>query len=509
MIFPILLLAAHHADFQDRYTPSRKSARSSPVTAANAKVAAMCQLQPKIVVSMEIDSRYEIGEKLGKGGMGVVFRARDRRLERDVAIKFILPESDADPEHKRRFNHEWKAYSLLKHPGIVDIIDRGEFESRPYIVMEYLDGDTLEALLKKGAITKSQWLAILRQMASALDFAHRKSLVHRDVKPANVMVAKDGIAKIMDFGIVKAGISGFTQTATGMQVGSPSYMAPEQLLGHAITGATDQWALAIVAYEGLTGNKPFRAESEIALANQICTVPVPASSALNSAAFSAIRKGLSKKAGDRYPNCLSFVQELEQAVSPATAPVRKILPLYFAAPILLTLIIAGWFFKDAFHNRTGDTPVKSEQPVVSPPSKSEQPVTSLPPKIEQPTALPPTKKEQPATKLDSVKVLRKAGDIKINPKDGLRYVWIPPGTFRMGCSEGDSLCESSERPAHEVTLTRGYWLGESEVTQQAYRRVVGRNPSEIKGENLPVESVSWNDANRYCGEIGGRLPTEA
>ena len=128
---------------------------------------------------------------------------------------------------------------MLKHPGIVDIIDRGEFESRPYIVMEYLDGDTLEALLKKGAITKSQLLAILRQMASALDFAHRKSLVHRDVKPANVMVAKDGIAKIMDFGSVKAGILGFTQTATGMQVGSPSYMAPEQLLGQEITGDTD------------------------------------------------------------------------------------------------------------------------------------------------------------------------------------------------------------------------------------------------------------------------------
>ena len=362
--------------------------------------------------------RYEIRATLGKGGMGVVFHAWDPWLMREVAIKFMLPEL-ATAEALQRFVQEAMAHGSLIHEGIVTVYDRGEFDGRPYIVMEFLRGDTLESLMKQSALAIPEFLTVLRQMAAALDFAHANKIVHRDIKPMNVMVLKTGSAKIMDFGLVKADLAGFLKTVSGQLMGIGYYMSPEQYLGGEIRGSSDQWALAVVAYEGLTGTRPFRAETWPALQHQVCNVPVPASAALNVAAFSAIRKALSKEPGERYANCLSFVQELEQALAPP------------------------------------------------------------------------------------------AGAIKINPHDGQRYLWIPPGRFRMGCSEGDNGCLSDEKPAHDVTLTRGYWLGETPVTQRAYQRVMGKNPSHFKGEDLPVENVTWNEADEYCREIGGRLPTEA
>ena len=211
----------------------------------------------------------------------------------------------------------------------------------------------------------------------------------------------------------------------------------------------------------------------------------------------------------------------QPALNPA--PSGRIRRLYLAASILLAMAVASWVFKDVLRTRIEDPsaksaapaalpPAKIEQPAALPSAKIEQPATLPPAKIEQPTALQSAEIEQPVTNTEKIapaEPLRKAGDQKINPKDLMRYVWIPPGRFRMGCSDADSECVQAEKPAHEVTLTRGYWLGESEVTQRAYQRVVGSNPSFFKGEDLPVENVSWKDANGYCGTIGGRLPTEA
>src|SRR6187431_479863 len=214
--------------------------------------------------------RYEIVSPLGAGGMGEVYRARDSRLDRDVAIK-ILPESVArDPERLARFEREAKAVAALSHPNILALHDAGTEDGTTFAVMELLDGETLRDRLASGPLPVRRAIDTAVQVARGLAAAHAKGLVHRDLKPENVFLVADGQVKILDFGLAKAADPGDSSaTAThapamtdpGTVIGTVGYMAPEQVRGHAVDARTDLFALGSVFYEMLTGQRAFRRDT--------------------------------------------------------------------------------------------------------------------------------------------------------------------------------------------------------------------------------------------------------
>jgi len=214
---------------------------------------------------MERIGRYEILSELGRGAMGVVYLARDPKIGRDVAIKTIkLADKAAEDEVealRNRLVREAQSAGRLSHPGIVTMYDVDEEEGVSYIAMEYVRGETLEHKLRDfGRIEDLSFVAhVLRETAEALDYAHSKGIIHRDVKPGNIMLADDGAVKIMDFGIARVGSTKLTQTGTVM--GTPSYMSPEQVKGDDLDGRSDLFSLGVIAYEMLTGKKPFHGDN--------------------------------------------------------------------------------------------------------------------------------------------------------------------------------------------------------------------------------------------------------
>jgi hypothetical protein len=264
---------------------------------------------------------YRIEGLLGRGGMATVYRAHQRSLDRTVAIK-VLPESLAEEEgFRERFRQEAIAIARLRHPAILVVFDYGEQDGTPYLVSEYVEGGTLADRL--GApLPLPEVMRWLAPIAAALDFAHERGIVHRDVKPSNILIARDGGALLADFGLAKLFESERRLTQTGMLLGTPQYMAPELAHGGAIGPSVDRYALAVIAYEMLTGSVPFDAPSPQALLLAHVQQAVPQPRALNPALSpsveSVLLRGLEKSPDARYPSATAFITALEEA-SRATA----------------------------------------------------------------------------------------------------------------------------------------------------------------------------------------------
>jgi len=204
--------------------------------------------------------KYDVTEVLGRGGMGVVYRARDARIGRDVAIKTLTEGYSGNPDMLKRFYQEAGHTGNLRHPNIVTVYDFGDEDGLPYIVMEYLDGEPLDKVIREShPLHLSQKLDIIEQVCEALAYAHARGMVHRDVKPANIIVQRDGLVKLLDFGIARADEqpADATMTHTGILVGTPSYMAPERLRGEPFDGRSDIFSTGVVLYQLLTGKLPF------------------------------------------------------------------------------------------------------------------------------------------------------------------------------------------------------------------------------------------------------------
>lgn len=258
---------------------------------------------------------YELQKPVGEGGMATVFLAVQQSLNRKVAIK-VMRRSTGDPTEEKRFLLEGQTLARLPHPNIVGVFDIVQNDEINYIAMEYLGGGTLSDRIKTGWVSLSDLLAIIVQMAGALQFAHDHGVVHRDLKPANILFRDSRTPVLTDFGIARLSDEGATRiTATGMMVGTPTYMSPEQATGGKVDGRSDQYSLGIMFYELMTKKPPFVAETPLQVAMAHVNTPPQPLPAQFAFAQPLIDKMLAKKPADRYPDLKLFTRDLKKMLA--------------------------------------------------------------------------------------------------------------------------------------------------------------------------------------------------
>jgi serine/threonine-protein kinase len=266
-----------------------------------------------------IADRYELEELVGTGGMSSVYKARDRLLERNVALKVLHPHYSDDAEYVERFRREARSVAQLSHPHIVTVIDRGEDGGQQFIVFEFIDGENLKQLIGRiGPLPVRRAVELALEIADALAFAHDHGLVHRDVKPQNVLVTPDGDAKVTDFGIARSLDVEQGVTQTGTVLGTSNYLSPEQASGQPVTPATDVYSLGVVLYELLTGEVPFPGENFVAVAMKHINEPPPDLTERRPDVplrlVAAVERALEKDPSRRFQSMDAFASELRQCL---------------------------------------------------------------------------------------------------------------------------------------------------------------------------------------------------
>jgi serine/threonine protein kinase len=271
------------------------------------------------VIGTLLCNRFRLEEKIGSGGMSTVYRAFDETLERWVAIKLLHADISQDPDQLERFRREARAAARLSHPHVVTVIDAGEDDGRPFIVFEYVEGETLKARIRRmGRLPVAEAIAYSIEIGRALSAAHAERIVHRDVKPQNVLIDAEGRAKVTDFGIARSlELDGLT--AAGRVLGTTDYVAPEQAIGDGATEQSDVYSLGICLWEMLTGDVPFKGENQVAVAMQHVRQPLPDVQHLrpevSAGVASIIDHATRKELKNRYATVSDMVRDLEQALA--------------------------------------------------------------------------------------------------------------------------------------------------------------------------------------------------
>ncbi|HUZ81999.1 MAG TPA: protein kinase [Gaiellaceae bacterium] len=339
------------------------------------------------MVGEVLSDRYELEELVGTGGMSSVFRAHDRLLDRKVALKILHQQYTDDAEYVERFRHEARAVATLSHPNIVTVIDRGEHGGRQFIVFEYVEGENLKQLInRRGPAPVTTALELALQIARALSFAHQQGLIHRDVKPQNVLLNGDGQAKVTDFGIARSLDVQHGMTQTGTVLGTSDYIAPEQAQGQRVDAHTDVYSLGVVLYELLTSEVPFPGENFVAVAMRHINEPPPPvrdkRPDVSPRVEAAVQKAMAKDQDDRFATMADFGHELEaclaeeqgvtQVIAPPSGaarprrrrrgvspwPVLLVLAALIAIGALVAVLVlhrGPWAF--SIHQSSGGTPV--------------------------------------------------------------------------------------------------------------------------------------------------------
>ena len=305
----------------------------------------MRQLPPGTIV----DGRYTVVNRLGSGGMADVYCAEDQQLGRRVALKVLYDRFAEDEEFVERFRREASHAAGLNHQHIVAVYDRGEWEGTSYIAMEFVDGRTLKQVIQAEApMDPVRAIDLITQVLRAARFAHRRGVIHRDLKPHNVIVDDEQRAKVTDFGIARAGASDMTQT--GSIMGTAQYLSPEQAQGHGVTPQSDLYSIGICLYEMLTGKLPFEGDSAVAIAlKQVNEAPVPPSHynrAIPAPLEDAVLRALAKDPGERFADADAFIAALEEAKeqilagnAPPAQPTAAFSPVAPAAPVPVEEIV--------------------------------------------------------------------------------------------------------------------------------------------------------------------------
>jgi serine/threonine-protein kinase len=364
-------------------------------------------IRPRAIVN----NRFRVERKIGEGGMAIVYQGHDLLLARDVAIKTPRPQFANDPAFRARFQREARASASLSHPNIIDVFDVGEENGQPYIVMELVHGQTLKEIIAAEApFHPADVGELLRQVGGALDYAHKRGYVHRDIKPGNILVDEHRRARVVDFGIAR-GLADVTLTDPG-GLGTANYVSPEQASGLMATPASDIYSAGVVAFEMLTGEVPFQGTSPLAVAmQQLHDPPPPPSSlqpSLSAATDAVILRALEKDPTKRWPSVTALADALSGSgrvdrtaisgrMAPASWPAAR---SSGAAPtlVIITLVLAAfaallWFgFRDLVP--TGDlvtpTVIAPIQPVITGAIEETPTVTPEPSPTREPTAEPTT-----------------------------------------------------------------------------------------------------------------------
>ena len=567
-----LLSATEIATFQDSLPPDQRPKDVQAMAASLVKAGKLTKYQARQVYSGKtkglVFGQYVVLDKLGEGGMGVVFRARHRKMDRLVAVKVLAPAAVESPEAVQRFYREVKAAAKLSHPNIVTAHDADEHQGMHYLVIEYVEGMDLAAIVKdRGPMSVPMAVGCILQAARGLQYAHEQGVVHRDIKPANLLMDKKGTVKILDMGLAliagaESALGGPDRlTTSGQVMGTCDYMAPEQAMD---TRAADQradiYSLGCTLYRLLTGERPFKGETlvQILMAHQQAPIPslraarpdVPADLDV------VFQKMLAKEPQNRYPSMAQVIAGLEAvtggkvkatgeetiALHVETGTSQKLTkprPSTFLSaargwlkPPKLWLAIGGGVLAIVgllaivltVRTSTGTLVVEIDEQL----GKDVQVAVS-----------------QGGAKVQLVDA-KQAGayqkrwaeqlgvPVEITNSIGMKLVLIPPGEFTMGspkelieeelkANAGDAWSVErlpSEGPQHQVRITKPFYLGVYEVTQGEYERVMGVNPSEfsatgngkdkVAGQDtrrFPVEWVPWNDCAEFCRKLSA-LPEE-
>lgn len=293
-------------------------------------------------------SHFKILDRLGEGGMGEVYSALDKRLDRKVALKLLPAEYTHEPDRVRRFEQEAKAASALNHPNIVTIFEIGRIEQLHYISQELIEGETLRDRIRQGPMPANEAIEIAWQAARALQVAHEAGIVHRDIKPENIMIRRDGFIKVLDFGLAKltetrpslssidSGVDTFIQakTSPGTVLGTVTYMSPEQARGQDVDARSDLWSLGVVLYEMVVGQKPFRGETATDIIVSIIEREPPPLTRVPPELDGVIRRLLAKNRDDRYQSAEELAMELKEVQRRLETDVEMVQTAQFSVPVI-------------------------------------------------------------------------------------------------------------------------------------------------------------------------------
>ena len=475
--------------------------------------------------------RYKIVRKLGEGGMGSVWLAEDQKLDgRKVAIKMLPVVLATNARAIQQLKAEAKVAMQLVHSNIVALRSFEDSDEGAFLVMDYVPGKTLEQILaEKETLSEEEVLRIFKPVAEALDYAHRHEVVHRDVKPSNVIVNEAGEPFIMDFGIAREMKDTMTRVTGKNSSGTLPYMSPEQLRGEEPAPAQDVYSLAATIYECLSGNPPFHRGQIEHQIEHVAPKPLAAHSPLGRAVMAGLAKtpeGRPTTAGKLVEGGRVEPQRAQRAQRGGPKGWK------WAAGLVLVagLSAAGWGVWRSIQDSGVRSQNGSDGAGTPPPQEMVGPGGDRA-GLEQPPGQRPGLQQAAAEakrKADEAAAAKKAaeeaarqpkvGDIKKLDLGGgvtLDLAWIPAGRFTMGSPAGEADRGGDEGPQHTVTFANGFWMGRTEVTQAQYEQVTGSNPSNWKGTDLPVENVNWNDAKEFCRKASQttgqevRLPSEA